>query len=317
MNNLADLQEFVWAMVARYPHVKYWEFYNEPDNVAWYGLKGAEYASMLKAVYPVIKAANPSVQVVMGGIAMDWFSDVGGRFDRNFLRDVLANCAGPCFDVANFHYYPAFRNMWEPYGRDIIGKAIYVRQLLDTYHYARPVIVTETGWPSGSSWGSSELQARYVPKAFARSLAANLSAVTWYALIDTTDSSLPGLLDAQLNPRPAYAALRTVVGVMPEPRFVRTIPASETGSSFIEAYQFTVKGSSGLERLDVYWYDCPSMASYTGYPADCDGSASLRLKAPQVAKIDKLGNRIVLNAAADGYITVNVQSSPIYIDYTP
>jgi hypothetical protein len=318
VNNLADLQEFVGAIVARYPHVKYWEFYNEPDNVAWYGLKGAAYGAMLQAVYPVVKAANPSAQVVMGGLAMDWFSDAGGLFDRNFLRDVLVNCAGPCFDVANFHYYPAFRNTWEPSGRDIIGKANYVRQLLATYHYTRPVIVTEVGWPSSSSnWGSLELQARYVPKAFVRSLAANLYAVTWYALIDSTDPSLPGLLDAQLNPRPAYAVLRTLISIMPQPHYVRTIPASETGSSFIEAYQFTVKGSLGLERLDVYWYDCPSMVSYVAYPADCDSSAALRLKVPQVAKIDKLGNRTILNAAADGYITVNVQASPIFIDYTP
>ncbi len=314
--NLADLQEFVGAIVARYPHVKYWEFYNEPDNEMWYGQKGAAYATMLRTMYPVVKAANPSANVVMGGLALDWFSDNGGPFDRNFLRDVLANCSGPCFDVANFHYYPAFRSSWESYGRDIIGKANYVRQMLATYHYERPIFSTETAWPSATTWGSPELQARYVPKVYVRSLAADLPVVMWFSLFDA-DYSDSGLLDDQLVPRPAYTAMRTLINTMPRPHYVRTIPASETGSASIEAYQFSVLGQSGPERLDVYWYDCPSMVTYGQYPADCNASASVRLKVPQVARIDKLGNRTTLNAAADGYVTLNVQSSPIYIDYTP
>ncbi len=320
VNNLADLQEFVGAIVARYPHVKYWEFYNEPDHAAWYGLKGAAYAAMLQAVYPAVKAANPSAQVVMGGLAMDWFIDAGGPFDRNFLPDVLANCAGPCFDVANFHYYPAFRKNWEPYGRDIIGKANYVRQLLETYHYARPIFNTETGWPSATNWGSPELQARYVPKVYVRGLAADLPAMTWFSLVDS-DYSLPGLLDGQLTPRPAYEALRALIATMPQPRFVRTIPVSETGSSFIEAYEFAVNGPNGHKRVDVYWYDCPSMVSYPTYPFDCDGVAPLHLSASKVMTIDKLGNRLLVEDADDGhhddYITRAILSSPIYVEYQP
>jgi hypothetical protein len=256
----------------------------------------------------------------MGGLAMDWFIDAGGPFDRNFLPDVLANCAGPCFDIANFHYYPYFRSSWEPYGRDIIGKANYMRQMLETYDYERPVFNTETGWPSGTNWGSPELQARYVPKVFVRGLAADLPAMTWFSLIDS-DYSLPGLLDMQLNPRPAYEALRALIATMPQPRFVRTIPVSETGSSFIEAYQFSVPGPTGLKQVDVYWYDCPSVVSYPAYPFDCDDVAPLRLNAPQVVKIDKLGNRLLVDDADDGdhdgYVTTELSSSPIYIEYQP
>ena len=76
-------------MAARYPQVKYWEFYNEPDNIfSAFGDKGKQYAAMLNAVYPSVKAANPAAQVVLGGIALDWFSS--GVYDQNFLADVSA-----------------------------------------------------------------------------------------------------------------------------------------------------------------------------------------------------------------------------------
>ena len=41
------------------PIVAYWEFYNEPDNRDFWGHAADEYAELLAAVYPVVKAANP------------------------------------------------------------------------------------------------------------------------------------------------------------------------------------------------------------------------------------------------------------------
>src|SRR3990172_1880632 len=112
---------------------------------------------MLRSVYPAVKSANPDAKVVMGGLAMDYEY----WFDLNFLADVLSNCRGAqCFDVANFHYYPPFRWRWEGYGRDLIGKANYVRQVLTAYGYSRPVICTESSWGTNPQWGSTVLQMR-------------------------------------------------------------------------------------------------------------------------------------------------------------
>jgi len=323
VSNTADLQEFVGAVVARYPGVEYWEFYNEPDRVGRFGLNGAGYAAMLQSVYPTVKSANPSAKVVIGGVAMDWFIEDGGPFDQHFLEDVLSNCAGPCFDVANFHYYPGYRDRWEPYGRDIIGKAAYVRQILASRGYERPVINTEAGWPAGTISGSPELSARYVPKLYARTFAAGLALTNWYAMLDT-DSSLPGLLDSNMTPRLAYTAYQTLTSLTSFARYVRAIPPAETGSAQIEGYQFTVPGTSGRKRLDVYWYDCPSMYNYvTGYPTDCTNVAPLVVNASRIAVIDKMGARVILNDADDGLtdgkiaIPGGVGSSPIYVDYAP
>lgn len=321
VSNIADLQEFVGAIVARYPLVEYWEFYNEPDNIEFFGLNGAGYAAMLQAIYPVVKTANPNAKVVIGGLAMDWYTDEGGPFDRNFLEDVLANCAGPCFDVANFHYFPFFRNAWEPYGRDIIGKANFIRQMLTAYGYDRPLIATETSWPAGTVWGSPELQARYVPKVYVRSMAAGLLLTNWYALRDT-DSSNPGLLqDPGLTPRSAFTAYQTLTAVMRPTHFVRIIPPSETGSTQIEGYEFSTNKPGLDSRLDVYWYDCPSLV-VIGLPSDCSDSASLTINDSHIAVIDTLGTKVILNDSddmqIDGKVTIPaVTTSPIYIDYEP
>ena len=315
VTNTADLQEFVSAIVARYPFVRYWEIYNEPDRVGRFGNKGKTYAELLASLYPVIKTANPEAQLVMGGLASDWFIDQGGPFDRNFLTDTLNYCAGTCFDVANFHYYPGFRSEWESYGRDIIGKANYVRQILNAHGYGRPIFATETGWPAGTNTGSPELAARYVPKVFARSLAAGLRATIWFAMLDA-DSSSPGLLDSSympgyLIPRPGYAAFQTLTTLMAGAKYVATVPLS----SPLEGYQFLVNG----KRLDVYWYDCPSLAMPQAQ--DCGSTMTLRIAAAQIAKYDLLGNKTVVNdvddGVQDGAITVSVGTSPIYVTYEP
>jgi len=74
-----DFAEFVGAVVNRYRrppyNIKCWEIFNEPDgtkplygpgSASSWGYFGKEYALMLKAVYPVIKASDAASRVVMG-----------------------------------------------------------------------------------------------------------------------------------------------------------------------------------------------------------------------------------------------------------
>lgn len=319
VTHTADLLEFIGAVVARYPQVTYWEFYNEPDRVGRFGLNGAGYAAMLRSVYPVVKAANPNAQVVMGGIAMDWFIEDGGPYDSQFLTNVVSACTGTCFDIAAFHYYPGFRARWEPYGREINGKAAFIRQILATHGYNRPLMNTEIGWPAATLTGSPELAAKYVPKTFVRTLASDLLVTSWFALTDV-DSTAPGLLSPGWVPRPSFAAYQTLAALLGQAKYVRAIPPSETGAAQIEAYQFSVPGATDLKRLDVYWYDCPSMVTTI---TDCADKASLKINAARVGMIDKVGARTTLNDAddgsTDGKVTIpgGVGTSPIYIDYQP
>jgi hypothetical protein len=334
VNNLAEYQQFVGALVARYPSVRYWEIYNEPDNILNFGKAspsdtkgGALYAAHLTAAYSAVKAANPQAQVVMGGLAMDWFE--GGQFDANFLDDILTACTGACFDIGNFHYYPVYRANWETHGRDVIGKAAAFRQKLAAKGYTRPIMCTETSWiyledPDDSNWGGAAVQARYVPKSMVRGLAANLITLNWYAMIDA-DPDLPGLLGGppwQL--RPAYTALVRLNQQLRAARFERALNPVELASTNLEGYVFTDNpGTASAQRIDVVWYDCPGLVVGIGVlPTDCENSAGYAVPASRITVYDHLdGSPSVFTDAGDGKtdgtVTLSVNRNPMYIHYTP
>jgi streptogramin lyase len=339
VTDTADLVEFMGAVVERYdgdgtddapgsPVVTYWEFYNEPDGTSewhaehggygFFGYHGDDYAALLDAVYPVIKAASPKAQVVFGGIANDYFVP-GGIFDPDFLDDVLANCSGPCFDVMNFHYYPFYRYRWESHGKDVLGKAKYITSKLADYGFERPLMVSEASWPAATTWGSIEQNARYVPILFARSLAGDLMAVIWWALYDM-DSSYSGLMSADLVPRDSYYAFRVLTEQLGQARFVRALTEAETGGGDIEGYVFDVPGDDRWERRDVIWLDCPSLQFLP--PQDCPGSSQLLTVASDELRITQVDGAVSIVAdgddgQSDGHVTLTIRPAPIYVDYTP
>lgn len=334
LNDPNDLLEFMSALVDRYdgdgfndapgsPVVQYFELYNEPDNTsvdgaasgAWgpWGHNGAGYAHLLQMLYPAVKAASPKANLVMGGIALDWFEENGGVFDSQFLDDVLRACQGKqCFDIANFHYYPVFRRRWEPYGRDLIGKTNYVKQKLTAYGFTNvKLICTETSWGSKpptdpADWTSPELQDRYVVKTFVRGMASGLESLIWYAIQETGESYLPGLLQSNNQPKSSYWVYQRMTAMFAGARYVRSLALAETGSSKIEGYVLT---SGSGRRLDVVWTE-----DQTYFDPNDDPQLPLVVNARQLRVVDKSGRETWLFSAT-GQITVTVGGSPLYLEY--
>lgn len=337
VTNTQDLVEFMSTLVERYdgdgyddapgsPIVRYWEFYNEPDNTdygwhCFYGGLGCfgndpeTYAQELAAIYPAMQAASSDAQLVFGGLAMDNYP----LFNPNFLDQVLAACTGPCFDIMNFHYYPFFRwsGGWEVYGRDIIGKATAVRNKLALYGYNRPVIVTEASWPGATDWGSSELQARYVPKLYARGMAADLGMLIWYRAVDETCdpvSFMSGLLTCNFDPKPSHTAYSVFTAKLGRADYVGVVNQSDP---LIESYQFRVPEASGMRRIDITWVDCTDLDNCV---SGVTPPRTYRVAATQVRIIDKFGNAIVVHdcddGVCDGYVTRQLtDQNPIYVEY--
>ena len=307
--DLDALARFVAAAVERYdgdgvadapgsPTVRYWELYNEPDNTSgdlaqegrgwgYWGHNGAEYARMLKRVYPVVKIVDPRAQVVLGGIALDAFLP-HGPFDPQFLDDVLAAGGGGSFDVMNFHYYPLFAANWERFGPDLVGKARAVRAMLAAHGLDKPMMVTEAGL-----WSAAEPpyppateteQARYVPQLYARALASELVAVCWFQYddVELLDDPARGLVASDGRPKPAHRAYGVAADLLAGARPAAPVRlAGDPG----EVYRF----ERGSEQVVVAW--------------TLDGSqATLRLAAPSVLRVHFLGSRIVVRDAADGRI---------------
>lgn len=103
---------FVQTLVNRYPKVRHWEIWNEPDLLPmWQIASGAApgngqapaYAQLLSQSYDAIKAIDSTLTVSFGGIAR-----AGSSYDPLFFGSVLTDATYPCankFDRANFHDY--------------------------------------------------------------------------------------------------------------------------------------------------------------------------------------------------------------------
>jgi len=325
--DIGEFAEFMDTVAERYdgdgwedapgsPVVDYWEFYNEPDagdrlraeyGASYWGHFGAEYARMLCAVYPVIKAANPRAQVALGGLAYDAFEDQGGGFVREFLDDVLKAGGGNCFDLMNFHYYPPFAPNWAPYGPGLSGKANYLKDKLAQYGFAsKPMICTEAGWHSDDYAqfpSTPEIQSRYVVKLFAQSLASRLQLTIWWTWIDPGSYyGANGLLTQSLERKPAFYAYRVAAYWLGRSSFQRVLTASELGSNALEGYLLTWADG---RPLYVLW-------------SNDDQTRAIRLPAAQAQVLNMYGDTIGLvndgdDGQRDGRIQVNVGPNPIYV----
>jgi hypothetical protein len=324
--DIGELVEFMQAAVERYSlppyRVKYWEFYNEPDNgvpyfgelgeVGYFGYQPEAYVRLLQAVYQPLKAVDPEAQITFGGIAYDNFVDPWeGPFVRTFLDGVLEGGGGDYFDVMNFHYYPAFAWNWEAYGIDILGKYNYLRDKLASYGVYKPFICTETStWSDAANGSSHELQSRYVAQVFVRSMAARLRFTIWFTFIDDPylGTRKVGLLDSDYQPKPAYWAFQALARQLGGSAFVRAWTEAETGSPFVEAYEFGPgQGSSwpvGTARIVVAW-------------TNDEEAHMLVVPGNALVQVDKYGGETVVydgnDGQVDGLIHLILGPSPVYL----
>jgi len=326
---LDDFVEFIGAVVNRYSrppyNVKYWELFNEPDGTirlpgpgaasSW-GYHGREYARMLEAVYPVVKASDPASRLVMGGLAHDSFIDSDraqaaaanryfpreGIFCRGFFQDVLESGGGDHFDIMNYHYYYFACESWG----NIAGKADHLRELMSRYGVARPMICSEVGIWGYEEEGCLALQARYLPKVFVRGLAAGLENVIWYPLSSRQGWSFEGglLREEDLSAKPAYVSFRTLVNELKGYRYAGVV---ETAAPDIEGFEFAARGCGKTKR--VIW-SAEGASGYAAFPY-----SSIR-----VAAIDGTAEYITddgpgdLDGKKDGRIVIGVDPSPVYVE---
>lgn len=126
---------YVTGLVKRYPGISVWEVWNEMNIPAFWkeGPSVKNYATILKASYQAIKKVDPSKKVMLGGLA---------GMDKDFLTGLSENGAQRYFDIMNFHYYSAGASP-----EQIIDSCfVPLKQVMDKYHWNKPVWITETGY---------------------------------------------------------------------------------------------------------------------------------------------------------------------------
>jgi len=285
----AAFATFMHDLVARYSvppyNIKYWELWNEPDvdpslvpadsvfgcwgdqTDAYYG--GEDYAEMLKAAYPQIKAADPQAQVLVGGLLLD--CDPRGspsvcasltppHTDKpaKFLEGILLGGGGPYFDGVSFHTYdvywgalgqykmPNWNTAWDTTGPTVIAKAGFVKSVLTAYGFSGKFLMnTETAILCRSCSNDAiyeTTKAYYVTQAYAAALAQGLRASVWYSVLGWQNS---GLLNPDLTPRPAYTAFQFACSELRDATFVREI----TEYDHVKGYEF----NRGDRRIWLLW----------------------------------------------------------------
>jgi hypothetical protein len=326
-----DFVEFVSALVERYDgdgvddapggtEVHHWELYNEPDmgphpDGSGWGEFGAEYAEMLKVAYPTIKTANPTAQVLFGGIFHDFFVEDRGTFIRSFLDDVLAAGGGDYFDIMNFHFYPAARGTWtDTNSTGLIEKTTYLRAKLREHGLDEnmPMAITEAGWHNDAPPGypsSDETQSRYVVQLFTQALALDLELMIWWMLYDPHGYPFAnGLVTGNVPPQPkpafdVYRAARTRLQIA---EFKAALSAAETNDADLEAYRFF----NPQLKKDFYvaWVN----------PITTQATRPLAVSGETATVYDKHSNLVAVHRDADDgvqddKVTVQVGGSPVYI----
>ncbi|HEX2094981.1 MAG TPA: hypothetical protein VHG28_21450 [Longimicrobiaceae bacterium] len=150
---------FTADVLRRYPSIRYVQLLNEMDTGSpWFGPesgrplreRGRAYGRFLRLVYPVLKAANPNVWVVTGGM-----SDTG-----DFVRGIYEAGARNSFDVLAIHVYGD--HVWgEPWGR-----GDHARRVMRAFDDERkPLWVTEFGMSGGKHYLISMRETRRAPSA--------------------------------------------------------------------------------------------------------------------------------------------------------
>jgi len=241
-----EFGSFLAEVVSRYSQPPYnvlnYEIWNEPDidpsmvdpfelygcwgdkNALHYG--GNYYGNMLNIVYPMMKAANPDVQIFVGGLLMDCdpalpSACVGDPNSATFLEGILESTQGNSFDGIAFHAYDYFGNpgivgqfsnlSWGSSWNNIHGPVVnaktnYIKNLLNKYNVSNKMLInTEAALIDvpQSCPNCENTKAYYLAQAYASAIKQGLLAEVWFSFFGWRGS---GLATSTTSTLPAYTA---------------------------------------------------------------------------------------------------------------
>ncbi len=294
---LSAFANYARALVTHYSQqLKVVEVYNEYNGIFSTGpcaRQPACYASMLRYTYQAIKSVRPDVTVV-GGAA--FYADLHW-FDELFQSGGL-----PYMDVISDHPYTALYIV-SPELQGLAEQMRALQDLVKRYNHgkAKPIWITEIGWPTSSLNVSERAQADYLVRGAVLSLAAGVQKIFWYDFLnDGTDTSQIeqnfGLLrkpDAggRYTPKPAYVAYAVLIRELANRSFIGR------EAVWPGIYDMLYSGN-----LRIFW------------STPFGQSVVLSTNGP-VTAISMTGRTQIL-VPSGGHIILNLSADPVYIQGT-
>lgn len=240
--------------VARHFHgrVRMYELWNEWDIAIGSKTPGSadDYVALAKAVYPRIKAADPSI-TVLGG------APTPGGVKNGWLARVLEKGGLQYMDALSIHTYTYSESgrargpeAWAEWMAQVEAMARKANGGKDT-----PIHVTETGWPTQLDRRGTppEVAAAYLARLFllAKTL-PYIKGIWWYDFQDdgwnaSYNENNFGLVRPDLSPKPAWYALAGVAPAAARGEFVERL---DTGDPEVWALRF--RGPEAGQTLAIW-----------------------------------------------------------------
>jgi WD40 repeat protein len=283
------------------------ELWNEENlSPSWGGLPPNPklYAAMVKAAYPLIKRADPSMTVVTGGLApaggydnVTCGASLGSGHDAygwngvNYLQALYTDGIKGHFDAVGWHPYSWYRGAtaadmlaYDPCSAwsQMASTPVSVRSLMTAHgDAAKRVWVTETGAPTciaDATYGCVEPAQQADLAAAEAGEWKTLSwagGFYWYDIRDSDSASQDvyahfGTMTSANSPKPAYQALKQAWTTAPAQKSPETLPVP--GGRGVRSVAFSPDGkylAAGDENGSVYvWQVSPlSLVSTMTDPA--------------------------------------------------
>jgi hypothetical protein len=275
--NPQEYAAFVGALAQRWAgKVAAFEIWNEEDSASWWagGPNPAAYAELLKATYPVVKAADPAATVVLGGLTGN---------DYSFLEGVYAAGGKGSFDAVGVHTDTAC-NVSSPgfFLREMDGRMMpdsflayrEVHAVMLANGDDKPIWMTEMSWRTTAAtcdegaWAgqkpegvSDAEQATYLAQAY-HCLAQDpyVQLALWFPLQDE-GTSVSGLIRANGSHKPSFAAMQEYArhgdqlteacGDFSGPQIDISAPANHTTYSAALPIHVSARDSMGVGRITL------------------------------------------------------------------
>lgn len=198
--------------------VKYYQIWNEWSGGAGKTRPGnaADYARLVKAVYPVVKSADPAATVVSGSFSTSAYDSLIGYAKKNsVLEDYLSEPGIAQFgDAIAIHPYVVYRDgpAGTYTGFETLLKTVLSKIKSTKGFESKPVFITELGWSTAPDHerGVTEITQRdYLARSIALARSSGIAMYLIYEMRDdnpsTTDPEAGfGLLRHDWSPKPSY-----------------------------------------------------------------------------------------------------------------
>jgi polysaccharide biosynthesis protein PslG len=197
----AGFAEFARRTALRYPQVKNFEIWNEPNLLSFWTPQPniAAYCDLVAAASAAIKSVTPDAKIIgpaLNVIPLGWLENA---FRLGLLEDVDYVCVHPYRGSAPETALPDYAKM-----RSLVRKYAPLGKRIE-------IISGEWGY-STSSQVTTTVQAQYIARMFLTSLSAGMPLTNWYTWKDSADYF--GLVDNNRSPKPSYNAIKTLSTVM-------------------------------------------------------------------------------------------------------